>query len=82
MIYRVSQKGSVYVEPLFEVQSFRTVHQLVSKVHAQIAPNYSSFDAIRYSFQWDRWRVRQIAAMEAEGMNHTKEAFTLALLDI
>ena len=36
-LHRVGQKGSVCVEPLFEVQSFRTVHQLVSKVKAKIA---------------------------------------------
>lgn len=65
-LYRVSQKGSVYVEPLFEVQSFRTVHQLVSKVHAQIAPNYSSFDAIRHSFPMGSMTgAPKIAAMEA-----------------
>ena len=65
-LHRVGKKGSVYVEPLFEVQSFRTVHQLVSKVHAQIAPNYSGFDAIRHSFPMGSMTgAPKIAAMEA-----------------
>lgn len=63
---RVALKGSVHVDPLFEVQSFRTVHQLVSKVHAQIAPNYSSFDAIRHSFPMGSMTgAPKIAAMQA-----------------
>jgi para-aminobenzoate synthetase component 1 len=65
-LHRVALKGSVHVDPLFEVQSFRTVHQLVSKVHAQIAPNYSSFDAIRHSFPMGSMTgAPKIAAMQA-----------------
>ena len=65
-LHRVGQKGSVYVEPLFEVQSFRTVHQLVSKVHAKIAPNYTSLDAIRHSFPMGSMTgAPKIAAMHA-----------------
>jgi para-aminobenzoate synthetase component 1 len=65
-LHRVALKGSVHVNPLFEVQSFRTVHQLVSKVHAQIAPNYSSFDAIRHSFPMGSMTgAPKIAAMHA-----------------
>ncbi len=65
-LHRVALKGSVHVDPLFEVQSFRTVHQLVSKVHAQIAPNYSSFDAIRHSFPMGSMTgAPKISAMQA-----------------
>ena len=65
-LHRVGQKGSVCVEPLFEVQSFRTVHQLVSKVKAKIAQNYTSFDAIRHSFPMGSMTgAPKIAAMQA-----------------
>lgn len=65
-LHRVGQKGSVPLKPLFEVQSFRTVHQLVSKVHAKIAPDYTSFDAIRHSFPMGSMTgAPKIGAMQA-----------------
>ncbi|GGF40616.1 hypothetical protein GCM10011399_36690 [Subtercola lobariae] len=47
---RVAQTGTVRVTALFEVESFSTVHQLVSTVTAQLADGLTGVDAVRASF--------------------------------
>jgi anthranilate/para-aminobenzoate synthase component I len=47
---RVSQAGSVIVPDLFKVESFPTVHQLVSTVRARILPGLSPVDVLRVLF--------------------------------
>ena len=47
---RVCTAGSVTVEDLFEIQSFGTVHQLISRVTGQLEPGNSVMDAVRVSF--------------------------------
>ncbi len=47
---KIALTGSVRTDALLEVQSFSTVHQLVSTVSAQIAPGASSVDVIRACF--------------------------------
>ncbi|WP_210481042.1 anthranilate synthase component I family protein [Naasia sp. SYSU D00948] len=47
---RVAEVGSVRVPRLFEVESYRSVHQLVSVVEARIAPGRTAADAIRSLF--------------------------------
>jgi para-aminobenzoate synthetase len=42
--------GSVHVPQLFEVESYATVHQLVSTVRAQKRPEVSSVEAVRRAF--------------------------------
>jgi anthranilate/para-aminobenzoate synthase component I len=49
-IARVSEPDSVHVSKLFEVESYPTVHQLVSTVEGQIRPEYSHLDAIEAMF--------------------------------
>jgi para-aminobenzoate synthetase len=47
---RVCQTGSVEVSSLFEVESYATVHQLVSTVVGRLAEDASVFDAIDAAF--------------------------------
>ncbi|PSL39660.1 anthranilate synthase component 1 [Labedella gwakjiensis] len=47
---RVAALGSVDVPDLFAVESYPSVHQLVSTVTAQLAPGLTGIDAVRASF--------------------------------
>ena len=47
---RVSQAGSVTVPDLFRVESFPTVHQLVSTIRARLLPGLSPVDVLRVLF--------------------------------
>lgn len=47
---RVALPGTVQADPLFAVESFATVHQLVSTVRAQLRPDCSVIDLIRATF--------------------------------
>lgn len=42
--------GSIHVEGLFEVQSFPTVHHLVSTISGELAPGRNAYDLLRDSF--------------------------------
>ncbi|MFE7275834.1 aminodeoxychorismate synthase component I [Streptomyces sp. NPDC057623] len=45
-----AEADSVRVDPLFEVESYATVHQLVSTVHAQLRPDRSAVHCVRAAF--------------------------------
>lgn len=47
---RTAKKGSVRVESLLEVQSYSTLHQLVSTISAKVKPEISSVDLIKSCF--------------------------------
>jgi len=47
---RVSITGSVRVTKLFDIQTFGTVHQLISTVEAEAAPDLSSIEIIKACF--------------------------------
>ncbi|HUD93772.1 aminodeoxychorismate synthase component I [Sphingobium sp.] len=47
---RVSQAGSVTVPDLFKVETYPTVHQLVSTVRARVLPGLSPVDVLRILF--------------------------------
>ncbi|WP_010202928.1 anthranilate synthase component I family protein [Salinibacterium sp. PAMC 21357] len=47
---RVCEVGSVTVPKLFDVESYATVHQLVSTIRGQLRPEVSAVDAIAASF--------------------------------
>ena len=42
--------GSIHVDALFEVQSFPTVHHLVSTISGELAPDRSAYELLRDSF--------------------------------
>ncbi len=47
---RVSDPGSVEVSGLFDVESYPTVHQMVSTVHARLEPGKGAVDLVRAIF--------------------------------
>ncbi|RDG39832.1 aminodeoxychorismate synthase component I [Streptomyces corynorhini] len=47
---RCARMGSVRVDGLFEVESYATVHQLVSTVSARLRPELSAVDCVRAAF--------------------------------
>ncbi len=47
---RVAEAGSVTVPELFHVEHFPTVHQMVSSVHATLAPGKTTIDVLRQAF--------------------------------
>jgi len=47
---RVAEPGSVNVEGLFAVESYPTVHQMVSTVHARLQPDKGAVDLVRAIF--------------------------------
>ena len=47
---RVAEPGTVRAEPLFDVESYATVHQLVSTVSCRLAAGRTAVDAVRASF--------------------------------
>lgn len=47
---RVAKKGSVNVRDLFEIQSFETVHQMVSTVECEVSQHTDSVDIIKACF--------------------------------
>lgn len=47
---RVAEPGTVRAEPLFDVESYATVHQLVSTVTCRLAAGKTAVDAVRATF--------------------------------
>ena len=47
---RCAEIGSVRVEKLFDVETYATVHQLVSTVSARLRPDLSAIDCVRAAF--------------------------------
>ncbi len=47
---RTARKGSVRVEELFGIYSFRQVHQMISTVVSELRPGCHYLDAIKYAF--------------------------------
>ncbi len=47
---KISKAGSVHVESLFDIQSFKTVHQMVSVVKSSIGDGISAVEAVRSCF--------------------------------
>jgi para-aminobenzoate synthetase len=47
---RVSKPGSVIVPKLMEIESYKTVHQMVSTVESKLADDHSLLDLIRVTF--------------------------------
>ncbi|HEU5472778.1 MAG TPA: aminodeoxychorismate synthase component I [Actinophytocola sp.] len=47
---RVAEVGSVHVSRIFEVETYATVHQLVSTIRATLAPGRTAVDCVRAAF--------------------------------
>lgn len=47
---RTAQKGSVAVEELCGVYSFKQVHQMISTISSRLDPNYTAIDVIKTTF--------------------------------
>ncbi|MFD8087980.1 aminodeoxychorismate synthase component I [Kitasatospora sp. NPDC059722] len=47
---RCARTGSVVADPLFNVETYATVHQLVSTVRARLRPECSAVDGVRSAF--------------------------------
>ncbi|MFJ7249943.1 aminodeoxychorismate synthase component I [Kitasatospora sp. NPDC098652] len=47
---RCARTGSVVADPLFDVETYATVHQLVSTVRARLRPECSAVDGVRSAF--------------------------------
>lgn len=62
---RIAQNGTVRVQNLFEIQSFETVHQMVSTIEA-LADDWHPFDIIRACFPMGSMTgAPKISAMQA-----------------
>ena len=63
---RVAIKGSVRVKDLFEIQSFETVHQMVSTVECEVSPETNSIEIIKACFPMGSMTgAPKISAMKA-----------------
>ena len=63
---RIAKKGSVKVKNLFEVQSFETVHQLVSTVQCEVESGQDSVEIIKACFPMGSMTgAPKISAMKA-----------------
>ena len=79
---RVARAGSVAVPRLFEVESYPTVHQLVSTVTARIAPDTDAVDVLAALFPCGSITgAPKIAAMQAisEIERHPRNLYTGAI---
>jgi para-aminobenzoate synthetase component 1 len=83
---RTAAKGSVEVEELCGVHSFRTVHQMISSIRSEIAPGHNALDVIRNSFPMGSMtgapKVRAMELIEAwEGMRRGIYSGTVGYVD-
>ncbi|MBO6524961.1 MAG: anthranilate synthase component I family protein [Balneolaceae bacterium] len=63
---RIAKKGSVAVKNLFEIQSFETVHQMVSTVECEVKKNTNSIEIIKVCFPMGSMTgAPKISAMKA-----------------
>lgn len=63
---RIAEKGTVKVKDLFEIQSFETVHQMVSTVECKVDPQKDSVEIIKACFPMGSMTgAPKIAAMKA-----------------
>lgn len=63
---KIAKKGSVKVANLFEIQSFETVHQMVSTIEAEVEEGISSINIIKECFPMGSMTgAPKIAAMKA-----------------
>lgn len=47
---RVCMPGTIRVDPLFQVDTYRTVHQMISTVHGELAPDMKLTDIMKAAF--------------------------------
>ncbi len=63
---RIAKTGTVRVKDLFEIQSFETVHQMVSTVECEVDPDKNSIEIIKACFPMGSMTgAPKIAAMKA-----------------
>ncbi|MDD5727245.1 MAG: aminodeoxychorismate synthase component I [Victivallales bacterium] len=47
---RICRPGSIFVEPLFHVDSYPTLHQMISTVHGEVSPDTTFGQIVRAAF--------------------------------
>lgn len=75
--------GSIHVDSLFEVQSFPTVHHLVSTISGELMPDRSAYELLRDSFPGGSITgapKRRSMEIIAELEPHAREAYCGSLL--
>ena len=47
---KIADKGTVNVDELCEVYTYKTVHQMISKISCKLKENYSFTDILKHNF--------------------------------
>jgi para-aminobenzoate synthetase component I len=77
--------GTIHVDTLFEIQSFPTVHHLVSTISGELAPDRTAYELLRDSFPGGSITgapKRRAMEIIAELEPHAREAYCGSLLYI
>ena len=49
---KICQTGSVQISDLYKIETFKTVHHMVTKVYGKLKDNISEIEIIKSPFPW------------------------------